>query len=75
MHKDDNDHRLIMKIVMKNQTRNCCDGVNITILVWKGNKFVERKKLASVCFLASTSDDKWFILLFLIYALKGDNMW
>lgn len=33
----------------ENPNQICCDGVNIAILVWKGNKFVD-KKVASVCF-------------------------
>lgn len=36
-----------MTIVMKNLNQICCDGVDIAILVWKGNKFVEKKKKKS----------------------------
>lgn len=45
-----------MTIVMKNPNQICCDGVNIAILVWKGNKFVD-KKVASVCFFAYRQHD------------------
>lgn len=35
------------KKIVKNLDEICCDGVNIAMLVWKGNKFVEKK--GSVC--------------------------
>lgn len=47
---------------MKNLNQICCDGVNIAILVWKGNKFVEKKSVC-VCFLCM--DCVWFVRFFL----------
>lgn len=38
---DNNDYSDKKK---KKSNQICCDGVNIEILIWKGKKFVEKKK-------------------------------
>lgn len=43
---DNNDYSDKKK---KKSNQICCDGVNIEILIWKGKKFVEKKKNSSVC--------------------------
>lgn len=59
-------------IVMKNLDQICCDGVNIAILVWKGNKFVEKNKCLCVFFVYGVC----VILSYLTFSIKlleGDD--
>lgn len=64
-----------MMIVMKNPNQICCDGVNIAILVWKGNKFVEKKKCLCVFFVCGLHVTLCDLLEYSFKLLEGAYTW